>query len=112
MTTVDQATGVVGQEPLPTLATFRSGRVLSWQPPGEEGWANGARACVRTAVSLKRPLSPADPPNCGAADVFMGWNLVPLQERDATAARTISVGDAVTVHSTRKWADFCRTAAA
>lgn len=36
VTTTDQATGAVGQEPLKTLKSFRTGKLLDWVP--EPSW--------------------------------------------------------------------------
>lgn len=82
VTTIDQATGVDGTEPLRSLSSFRSGAALGWanSEPGGASWR---------------------------AQVFFGWNLVRDEEPhgalDAGGA-VLAVGDAVHVLARRDWA--------
>ena len=77
VTTIDQATGVDGMEPLRTLSSFRSGAALGWvnKEPGGASWR---------------------------AQAFFGWNLVFAQPPAPGAV--LSVGDAVRVLARRDWA--------
>jgi uncharacterized protein YcbX len=84
VTTIDQATGVDGMEPLRTLSSFRSGAALGWAnaEPGGASWH---------------------------AQVFFGWNLV-LALPPAPGA-VLAVGDVVHVLARRDWAAAAAAAA-
>ena len=79
VTTTDQDTAEVGEEPLITLKTFRSGAALGWHP---EKWSD---------------------------EVFFGWNLVAdgydkptPQQPTSQPQHVIQLGDRLQVLSTRK----------
>jgi uncharacterized protein YcbX len=76
VTTIDQATGVDGMEPLRALSAFRSGAALRWQSAQEAAGDNWH------------------------SQVFFGWNLV----TDAPGGGVLAVGDALHVLQRRDWA--------
>jgi uncharacterized protein YcbX len=75
VTTIDQATGMDGMEPLRALSSFRSGAALGWRNP-EPGGASWR------------------------AQVFFGWNLVCEQR----GVGVLAVGDALQVLERHDWA--------
>ena len=77
VTTIDQATGEDGFEPLRALSSFRSGASLGWRCP-EPGAGDSWRA-----------------------QVFFAWNLV-LEAREPGAS--LAVGDALDVLTRHDWA--------